>query len=57
MGFNTSDSEVGRGECLQPGEGGGVRPGACGYFKKIFPFLLVVYEALLVCQASEKLIF
>ena len=25
--------------------------------KKIFPFLLVVYETLLVCQVSEKLIF
>ena len=27
MGFNMSDSEVGRGECLQPGEGGGSGPG------------------------------
>ena len=27
------------------------------YFKKIFPFLLVVYETLLVYQVSEKLIF
>ena len=27
------------------------------YFKKNFPFLLVVYETLLVCQVSEKLIF
>ena len=27
------------------------------YFKKIFPFLLVAYETLLVCQVSEKLIF
>ena len=27
------------------------------YLKKIFPFLLVVYETLLVCQVSDKLIF
>ena len=28
-----------------------------GYFKNIFPFLLVVYETLFMCQVSEKLIF
>ena len=25
--------------------------------KKIFPFLLVAYETLLVCHVSEKLVF
>ena len=37
--------------------GGGRKESGKGIFQENFPFLLVAYETLLVCQVLEKLIF
>ena len=45
-------SMISRHECVRAS-----RKAEREYFKRIFTFLLVSYETLLVCQVSEKLIF